>query len=118
MLQGIQNMCGTRRIKDGTLQVIAAGADNAWNTQVRSSIGSDVACLRQKISVEYIKRLRLMFRDQKFKPIYQRIIQAFARAEARHLESARGQSPRFRGRQVPCRRQDAYFMPSRDQQAR
>ena len=70
------------RIKRHTLNVIAANGYNTRQAQIFSCIGRDESCLGQEIGVKHIKRLTFVFFHNEFKPIEERVINAFMRAEA------------------------------------
>src|SRR6185503_19924686 len=68
--------------------------------------------------MKHVEWVFLVFRNDEFKPVDQRIVYAFVCAEARNAHSAGGEDSFFGSGQVRAGTKDAYRVSCRSEQAR
>lgn len=87
ILQGIHHMREFARVEGGAFNVVSSNGDDTGNAQILPGIRADEASHRKEVGMDHIERFALVFFDDQLEPIDKRIIHAFVRAEAGHVDS-------------------------------
>ena len=88
------------RIKWSALDVVAANGHNTRDVQILSCVGCDESRLGDEIGMQQIEWRTLVFTDDQLEPVYQRIVDAFVRAEPRNVDAYMRVCPLFGRGQV------------------